>query len=432
MSTTVAPPTDAAAAPPWTLYSGRERWSFLAVLFLVSVSNYADRNIIAVLLEPIKAEFGVSDTLLGLLSGASFALFYATLGIPIARLADRGDRPLIITASLTVWSLMTVVCGLAQNFWQLAAARVGVGAGEAGAIPPAQSLIADYYPPEKRAGALAIFMASATAGYLLAFVVGSQVAAAYDWRWAFIVVGAPGLLLAILTHTVLKEPRKRLPALATGGSETLRQTLRRLSAKRSYVHLLIGLVAYFLVAYGAIVFVPSYLVRVAGLPLTTVSAALGGVGALGAVLGTLGGGFIANRAVRRDLRWAAWLPAVVLVIAYPFYVAAFLTTDLTLFTLLSLVAGLCLSAGVPGIFTALHAVCGSARRAMAVAIAFFFANLVGLGLGPVITGVLSDAFSASMGAVGLRWALICAMSFMLVAALFFYLAGRAMPPDVES
>lgn len=417
--------------PPWTLYSGRRRWAFLTVLFLVSVSNYADRNIIGVLLEPIKAEFGVSDTLLGLLSGASFALFYATLGIPVARWADRGDRRLIITGSLAVWSLMTVLCGLAQNFWQLAAARVGVGAGEAGAIPPAQSLIADYYAPERRAGALAVFMSSATAGYLLGFVVGGHVAAAYGWRWAFLVVGAPGLLLAVLTWTVLKEPRHVLPPDPDASVESVSATFRRLAAKRSYIHLLLGLVAYFLVAYGAIVFVPSYMVRVAGVPLTTVSAAMGGVGALGAVLGTLGGGAAANMAIKRDVRWAAWLPAAVLVAAYPFYVAAFLTDDLKLFLAFSLCAGLCLSAGVPGIFTALHAVCGSARRAMAVAIAFFFANLFGLGLGPVLTGMLSDAFSASMGPVGLRWALICAMTFMLVAALFFYLAGRHLRADIE-
>ena len=424
-------PRPAEPPAPWTLYSERQRWTYLAVLFLVSVSNYADRNIISVLLEPIKAEFGVSDTLLGLLSGASFALFYATLGIPIARLADRGDRRLIITASLSVWSLMTVVCGMAQNFWQLAAARVGVGAGEAGAIPPAQSLIADYFSPEKRAGALAVFMASATLGYLLGFVVGGQVAAAHGWRWAFIVVGAPGLLLAVLTQTILREPRKQLPQLVSAEAESLRETLRQLMAKRSYVYLLIGLVAYFLVAYGAIVFVPSYLVRVAGIPITTAGAAMGGAGAIGAILGTLAGGFIANKAVKRDLRWSAWLPALVLVLAYPFYVGAFLVTDLGPFIALSLVAGLCLAAGVPGIFSALHVVCGSARRAMAVAIAFFFANLFGLGLGPVLTGVLSDMFSASMGATGLRWALICAMTFMLIAAFFFYLAGRAMPADVE-
>jgi MFS family permease len=160
-------PRSDGAAKSWDLYSGRQRSAYLLVLFLVGTSNYVDRNIIGVLLEPIKREFGVSDTMLGLLSGLSFALFYATLGIPVARWADRGDRRFIITISLTVWSLMTVLCGMAQNFWQLALARVGVGMGEAGAIPPAQSLIADYYPPDRRAKAIGIYMMCSMAGYVI-------------------------------------------------------------------------------------------------------------------------------------------------------------------------------------------------------------------------------------------------------------------------
>jgi len=199
--------TTTTARRTWDLYSSRQRWVYLAVLFLVSTSNYADRNVISVLLEPIKAEFKVSDTMLGLLTGISFAVFYATLGIPVARWADRGNRKFIMTLALTIWSFMTMLCGAAQTFWQLAFARVGVGAGEAGAIPPAQSLIADYFDPTRRARALAIFMASATAGYLLGFVLGAHIAAVYGWRHAFVLLGAPGLLLAVIVHFVLREPR---------------------------------------------------------------------------------------------------------------------------------------------------------------------------------------------------------------------------------
>ena len=200
-------PTNLGATHPWDLYSGKQRWVFLTVLFLVSTSNVVDRQIVTVLLEPIKAEFGVSDTMLGLLSGLAFALFYVTLGIPIARLADSKNRKLIVGTAITVWSIMTALCGAAQSFFQLALARVGVGAGEAGAVPPSQSLLADYFPPERRSLALAVFFLSAAAGNVLGLIVGGQVADAYGWRWTFVIFGLPGLLLALIVWVVLDEPR---------------------------------------------------------------------------------------------------------------------------------------------------------------------------------------------------------------------------------
>ena len=174
------------------------------MLFLIGTSNFADRNVIGVLLEPIKAEFGISDASLGLLSGVSFALFYATLGLPVAHWADRGDRRLIITLALGIWTVMTALCGLAQSFWQLVLVRVGVGAGEAGAVPPAQSLIIDYYSPDRRGRAIGIFMLSSTTGYVLGIVIGGWIAEAHGWRAAFLFVGLPRLVLAILARFVLK------------------------------------------------------------------------------------------------------------------------------------------------------------------------------------------------------------------------------------
>ena len=174
---------------PWNYYTNRNRRTFSFVLFLVGTSNYVDRNIIGVLLEPIKKEFLVSDTMLGVLSGISFALFYATLGIPIARWADRGDRKLVITLCLGIWCAMTALCGLASTFWQLVAVRFGVGAGEAGAIPPAQSLLADYYPPTQRARAIGFFSMSSSAGYAIGLIFGGYVAQHYGWRAAFLSVG---------------------------------------------------------------------------------------------------------------------------------------------------------------------------------------------------------------------------------------------------
>ena len=421
------------ARKPWTLYSPRQRWTYLAILFLVSTSNYVDRNVISVLLEPIKAEFQVSDTMLGLLTGISFALFYATLGIPVARWADRGDRRFIITASLTIWSAMTALCGMAQSFWQLALARVGVGAGEAGAIPPAQSLIADYFDPAQRGRALAIFMASATAGYLIGFVFGAQIAAAYGWRWAFIVMGLPGLALAVVVRVVLREPRQQ-PEFrhAAASQEPLTETLRALFAKRSFVYLLAGMVIYFLISYGATIFFPSYMIRVLNVPLATMGTAYGAVATVSAIVGTLAGGFVTDRLARRDAAWLAWIPAAGLAVAWPAYELMLLAPGFASFLALSAVAGITVNMTVPAMFAALHAICGSPRRAMAVAMMFFFANLIGLGLGPVLSGALSDMFSAAYGAVGLRYALMLVLVLLLPGAWVMYLCGRHLPGDVEA
>jgi MFS family permease len=418
---------------PCQLYSPARQWSFLAVLFLVSTSNYVDRNIISVLLEPIKAEFGVSDTLLGLLTGISFAVFYATLGIPVARWADRGNRKTIITLSLTIWSVMTALCGLAQSFWQLALVRVGVGAGEAGALPPAQSLVADYFGPTRCGRALAIFMSSAMCGYLLGFVVGAHIATTYGWRAAFLIVGLPGLALAVLVQFVLHEPRT-LPQFRplTDSQEPIGATFRALLAKRAFVYLLIAMVIYFLIAYGAIVFLPSYMVRVLEVPLADVGTAYGSVSAVSSIIGTVLGGFLTDRLSKRNLAWLGWLPAAGLLLCWPLYEAMLLAPTFAMALTFAGLAGLALNAVIPAMFTCLLAICGSARRAMSVAVVFFFANLIGLGLGPVIAGALSDAFSAIHGPVGIRYALLIVMTLLLPGAWLLVMTGRHVAADVEA
>jgi MFS family permease len=438
MSDTAAIGLDKAEVPslapgnPWELYSNRQRWAFLAILFLICTSNYVDRLILSILVEPIKAEFQASDFEMGLLGGFSFAIFYAFLGIPVARMADRGDRKRVVTVSLVIWSLMTAVCGMAQSFWQLALARVGVGIGEAGAIPPSQSLIADYFPPEKRTRALAIFMSAATAGYLLAFVVGAQVAVAYGWRAAFIVMGVPGLLLALIAWFGLSEPRRlpgRMPSL--GEQESIGTTFYALAAKRSFVLLTVAMVTYFLMAYGALYFVPAHLIRVLGQDLAAVGAVYGTVNAVGAVLGTVAGGFLTDRLAKAGRSWLVRVPAIGLIAACPLYVAAFLTDSVTLFYALSFLGGLALHASIPAMFTIVHVVCGSKRRAMAVALIFFFANLIGLGLGPVIAGLLSDSFTAAYGPVGLRYALAIAMLMLIPASFSLWRILRYIEKDAE-
>jgi MFS family permease len=422
-----------ALGPAWDLYSNRQRRVFLAILFLACTSNYIDRQLMSVLIEPVKQEFGASDTEMGLLTGLAFAIFYAVPGLPVARLADRGDRKLVIAGSLALWSAATALCGMVQSFWQMFAARVLVGVGEAGAIPPAQSLIADYFAPERRARALAVFMSAATVGYLTAFVGGAQVAAAYGWRPAFLIMGIPGLLLALLAWFGLKEPRKlpgRAPARAD--REPFLTSLGILAGKRSYVLLTAASVCYFLVAYGAFIWFPPYMQRVLGVDLAQVGAIFGLVSALGTVVGTLFGGWISDRMAQRGIRWTAYTPAVALAICCPLSIAALSVDSFTRFIVLNLLAGLPLAAAVPAMFALIHRVCGSPRRALAVAVNFFFANLIGLGLGPVMTGYLSDVFTARYGAIGLRYAIMIALLVLLPAAACYWRAARYLERDLEA
>lgn len=428
-----ADPSGGSVANPWDLYSGRQRGLFLSVLFMVGTSNYVDRNIIGVLLEPIKQEFHVSDTMLGLLSGISFALFYATLGIPVARWADRGDRRFIITLSLTVWSLMTALCGMAQNFWQLALARVGVGMGEAGAIPPAQSLIADYYPPHGRAKAIGVYMMCAKAGYVLGLVAGGWIAQNYGWRAAFIIVGLPGLLIALLTRFLLKEPRHRAQfAIQAQAQEPVAATFRVLFGKPSYRAVIGAMVLYFLMAYGALVFTTSFMIRAHGLSVAEAGALFGAVSAIGAIIGSLGGGIITDHLAKRDISWIARLPGWGLILAMPAYQAAFMAPNAPMMVAILLIASVLLTGAIPPMFSAMHVVCGGARRAMAVAIAFFFANLIGLGLGPVIAGSLSDWLGQSYGAAdGLRYAMMIVMVTFVPSGIFMLRAARTLRSDAE-
>jgi MFS family permease len=236
-----------------------------------------------------------------------------------------------------------------------------------------------------------------------------------------------------VVRLVLREPR-HLPAFTptAGSQEPLKETLNALLAKRSFVHLLTAMVIYFMIAYGALTFLPSYMVRVLHVPLEKVGAGYGAVSAVTSIVGTLAGGVITDHLARRNIAWLAWLPALGLALSWPTHELTMLMPTFTGLLVVSTFSGLCLNLAIPAMFSALHAVCGSPRRAMAVALMFFFANLIGLGLGPVMAGALSDALSATYGPVGLRYALMLVMTLLLPAAWFMYLCGRHLPNDVEA
>lgn len=423
--------TGAEPTPLWASYRPAQRWGFLAILFLASTSSIIDRHLLSVLIEPIKAEFNASDTVMGLLGGFAFAIFYATLGLPIARYADRGDRRLIISVALGVWSVMTVLCGMARTLPELVLARIGVGAGEAGAMPPAQSLIADYFPPDQRARALGVFISSSTVGYLLALSVGASLAASHGWRAAFIALGAPGLLLCVLTLFGLREPRRQIPEEQRQEQEPLRATLGALAVKRTFVLLCVATILYFLVAYGAVIWFPAYLVRVLQLDLVTVGVVFGVLGATAALIGSVAGGFVTDLATRRGGVYAARVPAMIMIATVPFYELALMTSQPVVFYAATFVGAVGLSASIPAFFTLLHRICGTPRRSTAVAILLFFANLLGLGLGPVITGALSDLFSEAYGPVGLRYALMIAFVALIASGVALWAAASSVERDTE-
>lgn len=425
---------DTRQAAPWTLFSQRRRLCFLAVLSLVATSNFVDRNVLAILLEPIKKEFGASDAALGLLTGFCFALFYATLGLPIARWADRGDRVRIINLALIVWSVMTVLSGFAQSFWQLALARVGVGAGEAGAVPPSQSLIADYFRPEERARALAVFTLASTAGYLVGFSGGGWVAQHYGWRVTLIAVGLPGLLLALLVRLVLREPRRLLATadIAARSQESTGATIRALLRKPAFLYVLGSMTLYYFLAYGALIFTTPFIVRVHGLGLARAGAVFGAIAASAAVLGSLVGGVVADRVSKRDLRVLCRLCAGGLILSLPLHAVAFLTASVPLMFACLFASIALLSGVIPSQYALLHMVCGSRRRATSIALALLVINLLGMGAGPLITGAVSDHFSATLGsAEGLRRAILLMIVAFVPSGLLMLPVQRHVMSDLE-
>lgn len=412
-------------------YTPARRWLFLAILFLVGTSSSIDRVVISVLLEPIKHEFRLSDAQLGMMSGFSFALLYSLFGLPIARYADRGDRRLLITVAIGVWSAMTMLCAAAGSFAQLLAARIGVGVGEAGATPPAQSLIVDYFPPEMRARAIGIFTTTGTVGFLVGLSLGSRLVTDHGWRFTLIAFGLPGLVIAALAYFLLDEPRRGERGATAPVQEAFPLSLRRLARKPAYVRLVTASTVYSFAAYGSLVFVPSYLVRVVKVPIADAGLYYGMTSALAVLIGSLAGGALCDWLVRRDRRWVAWFPGLGFVLASVPCTLMFLIDDFRVFLAVSTLGGILLYASLPASFAAVHVVCGGVRRATAIALLLFFGNLIGFGLGPWATGWLSDLFSVSHGAAGLRYALMIIMALVLPSGIITLAAARHIIADRE-
>jgi MFS family permease len=448
-----APLTSPASSPP-AVSDGYRRYA-LGLLLVIYTLNFLDRQIVNILAEPIKQDLGLQDWQLGMLTGLSFALFYTILGLPIARLAERGNRAWIIATAVAVWSAFTVACGLAQNFAQLLLARIGVGVGEAGCTPPAHSLISDYTPREKRASALAVYNMGVPIGSLLGLAIGAIIADQYGWRTAFLLVGTPGLLIAALTFFTLREPRREAAALAAEpvAPPSFGEALRELRSKRSFWYIAFGVAFIAFLGYGHIAFYGSFYIRNHGPQLNALAAQAGAVfgtelgalaflgPALGILIGVAGvigtwlGGQIADRAASRDLRAYVSVPAVAVLLGAPFFFAAMLVDDALLSLSLLAVPTLLNSLWYGPIYAGVQGLVQPRTRATAAAVLLFVANLIGLGLGPLAVGALSDILANQAGlgeAAGLRWALLLSGVIGLLVAFCFWSARRTIREEMVS
>jgi predicted MFS family arabinose efflux permease len=407
----------------------------LAVLFLVYVFNFIDRQILGILLDDIKADLNVSDTAMGLLVGFAFVLFYTFAGIPIARLADRYSRRNIIALGLALWSAMTAASGLAQNFTQLALARVGVGVGEAAGSPPAHSLLADYFPSGRRATALAIYSTGVYVGAMLAFLAGAYVKEAFGWRAAFFVVGIPGLLLAVLVRLTIAEPPRGMsdPAgnSAPASQPGIRETLHYFLHCRALVWLVLAASVQSLSGYSVLVWGPAYLGRVHGMGGVAIGTSLGLIiGVAGSLGGYLGGKW-ADRLGQADVRWYLRLPALQSLLALPFVVGFVLLNSSTA-ALLCFIPFYFLGAMYVGpMLSMVQSLAPLQMRATASAILLFVLNMVGLGLGPVLVGAMNDYLFADQGNEAIRYSLLVMGCVGACASVLFWIASRHLPAGLS-
>ena len=404
----------------------------LIILTIVYAFNFIDRQILVSLGPLVKADLSLSDTQLGLLTGIAFALFYTFLGIPIAWLADRSNRRNIVAISLTIWSSMTVVCGFATNFLQLFLARLGVGIGEAGGSPPSHSIISDLYPKHQRATALAIYSAGIYLGIMVGYSFGGIAGQLYGWRTTMMVVGLPGILLAVVLVIFVKEPKRQAePSNKADEKPGFIEAIKCVSAFPSFWFFALACAFSGFVSYGVGNFYPSWLVRYHDLPLSQVGLTLGILLGGSGIIGTILGGRLTDWLGYKDVRWYLWLPGLSATLGIPFAIAAFNVESFVLaIVLLSIASILGTMYLGPSIATA-HRLVPDRMRAMSSAILFFVLNLVGLGLGPFVIGLISDMLTKLNGFESLHLAMTYGVLFALVKALLFYIAGRKLPHDLQ-
>ena len=414
----------------------RYRYFVLGMLITVGVFSWVDRQIFAVLLESIKQEFTFSDTQLGLLGGLAFGLFYATVGLPIAWLCDKFNRRNIIVIALGLWSLMTALCGTANSFMTLFLARMGVGVGEAGGSPPAQSMICDYFPPERRGFALGTYFMLIPLGTLVGFLVGGWVNEFFGWRTAFMVVGIPGVVYAVFLVFMLKEPPRGHSEnrKITISPPSLLSTIKYFLSRPTLRQVPIAGAIHGIGAWGGAIWLPAYFMRTHGMSSGEVGTWFAFIFGIAGAAGTFLGGYVVDRIVKTtgDSRWYMWFSALVILVSTPFSFVVYLWPT-PVPALLILIIPVFIGHMFLGPVTAtIQNLAGVRRRAMGAAFYLFLANMISMGFGPLIIGMTSDFFNAEYGNDSLRYSLLTlAVITSIWASVHFFLAARTLRQDLE-
>lgn len=415
-------------------FSRTYQWYALGTLFVVYVFNFIDRSVLSILLEPIKRDLHVSDTALGFLSGFAFAAFYTGFGLPIARLADRGVRRNVLVVCLSIWSAMTALCGFAQNFVHLLLARMGVAIGEAGGSPPSHSMISDLFPQHQRATALGIYALGIPVGSMIGYLAGGWINDAFNWRHAFMIVGAPGLLLAVLVRLTLKEPPRGMSEpvyVVAGATPAIGTVFRFLWQRRSFRWLAIGAGFQAFTGYGSGAWIPPMFERSHGLSSTDIGIALFWLG-VPSIAGTFLGGWICDRLSHRDVRWYVLMPAWVTLATVPFSAFSYLTSDPWVAFWVLVIPNLLGGVYLAPTFSLTQGLVGLRMRAVAASLVLFALNIIGMGFGPQYVGFMSDVLDrfTDLGTDSLRWSLVSSLLFCFIATFCYVRAARSLKHDL--
>jgi len=418
--------------PSLNLEARRRRY-VLAVLTAVYTLNFLDRGLMALLLQPIKEDLHLSDTQLGFLTGIAFAVFYATLGIPVARLSDRRNRVTITAVAIALWGMTVMACLWVRSFPQLVAARVAAAVGEAGCMPPTYSLLGDYFPqPSKRVRAMSLYLLSGPFAVLISFIGGGWINQLYGWRTAFFVMGLPGLLVAVLVKATVKDPRSAGAAVRTGRTDAPKfaLVLRTLWKQRSTRHLGVAIILLFTLGYGLAPWYGAFLMRTHGMTSAELGIWMGLILGVGGIVGIWGGGYLSARWFADDERSQMRLSAMSIIALVPLYLVFLLVPQrsgalaafvplVTIFNVFSAPA-----------FSLMQRLVADDMRATTLAVIMFLVNLIGMGVGPQLVGILSDAFMPRFGADSLRYAMLFTSVLALWAAFHFWRVGEAVSQDL--
>lgn len=420
---------------PENPYASTARRNYvLVVLTLVYTFNFVDRQLLSILQEASKLDLSLSDAQLGLLTGFAFAMFYVTAGIPIARLADRSNRRNIVAVSVGLWSFMTAISGFVQNYLQLLLARVGVGVGEAGGSPPSHSIVSDIFPKKQRASALAFYSTGVNLGILFGFLFGGWLNEFFGWRVAFMVVGVPGIMLAILVRTTVREPVRGLVEnkQASDKQVPFKDVITLLWQRKTFRHMALACGLNAFAGYGTVNWLASFFIRTHEMSTGELGTWLALSTGLFGAIGVLIGGILGDKLGGRDKRWYTWIPGLATIMVVPFMIIVLLTDNQYVALVCVFIPGTLQNVYLGNSIATTHNLVGLRWRSTASAILFFILNVIGLGMGPFAVGLLSDFLAPTLGAESLRYSMLALLpTVMIWSSIHFYLASRTMLKELE-